>query len=186
MTTPRVAAEVVEAARTGDEAAFSVIYVAYNPLLLAYAKQLLGDHEEAEDATQETWKRAWPAIRRTQPGLKISGWLHRCLHNYCVDILRRRGRIQFSPLEGVDADDPGVPMGEEVERAETTDEVRRMLDALPPEEAQVLQLLHGEGLSIGQVAERLGIGKHVVRQRRDAGRARCVAYQDKLLSASRV
>ena len=96
-----------------DRAAFGVLYRRYLDRVYGYCFYLLGDHHDAEDATERTFLAALGAIDgfRDQ-GATFRSWLFRIAHNQIANALRSRGRRPTSPLDLVDepvaADDPAA------------------------------------------------------------------------------
>ncbi len=66
---------LVEHLRSGNMAAFEVIYDRHHRGVLAYARHLLGSREEAEDAVQQTFVSAYNAMRDDARELKLKAWL---------------------------------------------------------------------------------------------------------------
>jgi RNA polymerase sigma-70 factor (ECF subfamily) len=94
----------LERARGGDAGAYGRLVRAHQRRVHATALQMLGDRGEAEDATQETFLRAWRALERFDGRSKLSTWLYRICVNVCLNAIRRRKRRASSDL-----DDPRVP-----------------------------------------------------------------------------
>jgi RNA polymerase sigma-70 factor (ECF subfamily) len=145
-------------AAQADRAAFGVLYRRYLDRVYGYAFYLLGDHHDAEDATERTFLAALGAISgfRDQ-GATFRAWLFRIAHNQVVNTLRGRGRHATSPLDLVEepaaADDPAATLA----ASEEARRVRRALATLPEDRRQVLVLRFVDGLSareIGAVLDR--------------------------------
>lgn len=85
---------LVLAHRSGDPDAFSVIFDRYSPQLLAQARRLLGASGGAEDACQETFRKALEGIGRfgRSGEWRIGAWLSTILHGVCVDQLAKAHR----------------------------------------------------------------------------------------------
>jgi RNA polymerase sigma-70 factor, ECF subfamily len=87
-------ATIVAAARTGDEGAFTSLVQRYHRELHVHCYRMLGSLDDAEDAVQETFLRAW----RHRAGFSLEGrwsfraWLYRIATNACLDVLARRPR----------------------------------------------------------------------------------------------
>ena len=109
-------ARIVAAARAGDEAAFARLVERYRRELHVHSYRMLGSLEDAEDAVQETFLRAW----RHRAGFRIEGrwsfraWLYRIATNACLDVLARRPR-RFLPYDVAPPADPTVPPGAAVD-----------------------------------------------------------------------
>lgn len=142
-----------------DPAAFDVLYRRYLDRVYAHAFYALGDHHDAEDATERTFLAALAAL----PGFRDEGasfraWLFRIAHNTVSNARRTRRRRRTEPMpEGFDRPAPDADPAALVTRA---DELRRVMAALaelPDERRQVVLLRFVDGLSareIGQVLDR--------------------------------
>jgi RNA polymerase sigma-70 factor (ECF subfamily) len=140
-------------AAQADRAAFGVLYRRYLDRVYGYSFYLLGDHHDAEDATERTFLAALGAIDgfRDQ-GATFRSWLFRIAHNQIANVLRSRGRRATDPLDLVDepvaADDPAAA----VAASDDARRIRRALAALPDDRRQVLVLRFVDGLSAREIA----------------------------------
>ncbi len=139
---------------------------------LAY--RLSGNHQDAEDLTQETFLRVFRSLSSYTPGT-FEGWLHRITTNLFLDQARRRTRIRMEAM-GEDAarvaspDDHGRPE-RGFEHANLDNDVQRALDALRPEYRAAVVLCDIEGLSYEEIAVTLGVKLGTVRSRIHRARA---------------
>ena len=85
-------AEMVAAARAGDESAFSALVEPHRRELHVHCYRMLGSFDEAEDLVQETLLRAWRARSTFDRGLQLRAWLYRIATNVCLDHLKSRSR----------------------------------------------------------------------------------------------
>lgn len=97
-------AELIEQARRGDRAAFGQLVRTHQRRVFAVALHVLGDRGEAEDATQETFLRAYRAIDRFDGRSAFYTWLYRICVNVSLNVLRRRKRV-----DAFDLSDPRLP-----------------------------------------------------------------------------
>src|SRR5436190_24267262 len=86
------------AACQGDRAAFAVLTARYRDVAFAYACARLHHPEEAEDAVQEAFVRAYEALPHFRTGECWGAWMMRILRNLCTDLLRRRRGRATQPL----------------------------------------------------------------------------------------
>ena len=84
--------ETIDAARNGDAGAFALIVERYRQSVFRICVRILGDGDEAEDAVQETFVRAWQSLRGYDPRYSIATWLRTIACRLCYDMLRRRTR----------------------------------------------------------------------------------------------
>ena len=88
----------IEAARQGDRNAFGCLVQVYQGPVYNLTYRMLGDPEEAEDAAQEAFLRAYRKLDSYDPTRKFSTWLLSIASHHCIDLLRRR-RLTWLSLE---------------------------------------------------------------------------------------
>ena len=146
-------------AAQADRAAFEVLYRRYLDRVYGYAFYQLGDHHDAEDATERTFLaalRALPTFR--DEGATFRAWLFRIAHNTIANAHRSRFRRRAEPLpEGLERAAPNADPAGLVLQAEEARHVLRAVAELPADRRQVVLLRFVDGLSsreIGQVMDR--------------------------------
>jgi RNA polymerase sigma-70 factor (ECF subfamily) len=87
---PAAGSSVVERARRGDSAAFETLLAEARPRALATAMKVLHDPDDAEDAVQEGFLKAWRNLGRFEGRSAFGTWIHRIVMNCSLDLLRRR------------------------------------------------------------------------------------------------
>jgi len=152
----------------GDAAAVSALYDRFAPLLLAVARRILGPAGEAEEVLQETFLQAWNQAERYDPARSsVSTWLILIARSRALDRFRSRdarGRAAAAAA----AEPPPEPSGraeESVLHAERRQRVREVLNSLPAEQREVLELAFFEGLSQSEIALRTGAPLGTVKTR---------------------
>jgi RNA polymerase sigma-70 factor (ECF subfamily) len=157
---------LARAAARGDRTAFAKLVDLYRRPVHGLAFRLLRDPEEARDAAQETFVRAWGAITTYDTTQPFGPWLLRIARNHALDLLRRRlppGRLvalDAEPEEGAPVTElPGdTPAADSVlELAQTRASLEAAVAALPPNYRAVIQLFHVEQLSYKEIAATLDV-----------------------------
>jgi len=153
---------LLEAARSGDLAAFEILMRRHERLVLATALRLLGRMEDAQDASQEVFLRLYRNLGKVAATENLPGWLYRVTVNVCHDSRRRRPEVTFS------ADLPEfVSPGADPQQAASERERRRALEMslrlLSEKERAALVLRDLEGLPTEEVAAILGTSQATVR-----------------------
>jgi RNA polymerase sigma-70 factor (ECF subfamily) len=166
---------LVAALRAGDDGAYEQLVRSHAPRMLAVARRLLGDGEDARDAVQEAFGSAFRSIGSFAGQARLSTWLHRIVVNAALMRLRTRRRKPEQPLDDLlprfESDghrrDPGGPWqpAERLERREARKLVRDAIERLPESYRTVLVLRDIEGLDTAQAAELLGVSTGVVKTR---------------------
>jgi RNA polymerase sigma factor (sigma-70 family) len=105
--------------RSGNEAAFEVLYDRHHRGILSFCRHMLSSPTEAEDAVQHTFVAAYYDLRSNGREIRLKAWLYTIARNRCLSVLRAR-REHPSELDDV----PTAGLTEEVQRR---DDLRRML-----------------------------------------------------------
>jgi RNA polymerase sigma-70 factor (ECF subfamily) len=141
-------------ARDG-QAPFAVLYERHRADLHRYCLSVVRDHEEAADAAQEAWLRAFVALRAPQMGpIVFRAWLYAIARNACTDRLRDRGRFSLKELSEHD-------LGRAESSAdlhEAREDVRAVLAdlaALSERQRSAIALREVAGLSVDEIAATL-------------------------------
>jgi len=149
------------AARDGDREAFSTLVERYREIVYAYAVARLQSREEAEDAAQEAFLRAYQALPRYRPGGPWAGYLMRLTRNLCHDLLRRR-RVRRNTTATTDwpsleASPEGAVL-DQLDRGRLLAAVHRL-----PERLRVPVLMHyGAERTYKEIALALGVAETTV------------------------
>jgi RNA polymerase sigma-70 factor, ECF subfamily len=151
-------------AAASDRAAFAILYRRYLDRVYGYAFYLLGDHHDAEDATERTFLAALGAVDRfREEGATVRAWLFRIAHNEIANVLRSRRRRRADSLDRVtEPTDPSDPV-DVVTAGEDARRVRDGLAALSEDRRQVLVLRFVDGLSAREIGVVLGRTEGAVR-----------------------
>ncbi len=168
--------ELLRRAGEGDPAAFDPLVARHERRLLALCERLLGDREEARDAAQEVFLKAFRAAGRARPEGQLFTWLYRIGVNHCLNRLRRRRLVRFLSLtgrgEGAEGDEPvfdppseAPGPAEELAARQRWAATRRAISALPENQRVVLVLAKFEGMPQREIARLLGISEGAVESR---------------------
>jgi RNA polymerase sigma-70 factor (ECF subfamily) len=145
--------ELVSLARKGDERGFAGLVRLHQRRAYTVARSIVLTHEDAEDAVQEGFLRAYQALERFDPGQTFGAWLNRIVANAALDLARRKKVRAADELTDSIADtfrDP-AESGELKERLETA------LAELQPRARSVIVLHDIEGFTHAEIGEMLGI-----------------------------
>jgi RNA polymerase sigma-70 factor (ECF subfamily) len=158
----------VLAAARGDRTAFAHLVDQFKTPVYNLAFRMLGNPEDAEDAAQETFLRAYSQMHSYDPARKFSSWLLSITAHYCIDQLRRR-RFAWLPIDALDGiewlwGDVNQPE-QTVLDGEDRNEVRRLLHRLPAKYRLVLVLRYWYDLSYQEIAEITKMSEAAVKTR---------------------
>jgi RNA polymerase sigma-70 factor (ECF subfamily) len=151
-------------AAQADRAAFGALYRRYLDRVYGYAFYLLGDHHDAEDATERTFLAAFDAIGRFRDeGATFRAWLFRIAHNQIANALRSRARRRASPLDAVAEPSADADPADRTGAADDARRVRSALAELSADRRQVLVLRFVDGLSAREIGAVLGRSEGAIR-----------------------
>jgi len=163
--------------RSGEAAAFEELVRSAGPRLLAVARRMLRNEEDARDAVQEAFLSAFKALDGFDGHCQLVTWLHRIAVNAALMKLRRARRRPESPIEDLlpDFDETGHHLSSiepwrpqplaELEREEVRSSVRAAIDRLPDSYRTVLLLRDLEEMSTEETARVLGLSANAVKVR---------------------
>jgi RNA polymerase sigma-70 factor (ECF subfamily) len=182
--------EALARVAAGDTEAFAVVVESHQERLLRLCERLLGDAEEARDATQEVFLKAYRKAGDFRPQGQVYTWLYRIATNHCFNKLRRRRLVRFIHWEDpgdreTPAFDPpdGAPDSAAALAARRAwRQTRQAIARLPAGQRAVLVLARFEGLSYRQIAEVLGITESAVESRLFRAMRRVEAAQEAAVS----
>jgi RNA polymerase sigma-70 factor, ECF subfamily len=159
-------AELGDRFRRGDPDAVRAVYRRYAGSMLVLARSRLADPELAHDAVQQAFLQAWRAASHYDSSRPLSTWLYAITRRVCVDLYRRDRRRPVLTETGDAPDDAVVDAAPtRAEQAWEAHEVRAAVDALRPEERDIIRLAYFDGLSLPEVAERLDLPLGTVKSR---------------------
>lgn len=148
--------QLVRLFRAGNEDAFRVIHDRYRTRLFAYARQMLaGSRQDAEDALQDVFVRAYGALRANDREVSLRAWLYRVAHNRCIDELRRPAP---PPPETFELIRP--PANDPITATEQRESLRRLVadvGRLPEQQRSALLMREISGMSYDDLAVALDV-----------------------------
>jgi RNA polymerase sigma-70 factor (ECF subfamily) len=154
----------------GNRNAFAQIVERYTPLLYSLAFRMLGRGEEAQEAVQEIFLRAYRALPRFRMERRFHPWLYTIALNYLRTVARRQRRRRGLRLVrlGEELDtvaDRGELPAAAAEREDGERLAQEALAGLSPLYREVFLLREVEGLSVRDTAEALGVPEGTVKVR---------------------
>jgi RNA polymerase sigma-70 factor (ECF subfamily) len=162
--------ELLAAHLQGDRTAFGALMARHERRIYGLCFRMLGNREDAEDATQEAFIGALRRAGSFRGEAAFSTWLYRVAVNAATDLARRRGRSRTVPLETEEAH-RDVAAGVDPSGAVATSlTVQAALRAVPQDFRIALILCDLYGFGHAQAAEILGVPVGTVKSRVFRGR----------------
>ncbi len=174
--------QLIEATKSGDEAAFGEIMSRYRGPITNYLYRFLNDYEEAVDLAQETFVRVYFAIDRYHTGFAFSTYIYRIATNLAISEIRRRKRRRLLSLTGLfqneegsdtefqPADDRPRPDAELVDD-ERSRMIGKAIAALPEKYRIPVVLRDIDGRTYEEIAQIMELGLGTTKSRISRGRS---------------
>jgi len=169
--------ELVAQLQRGDDQAYESLVRQHGRAMLAVARRMLRNDDDAREAVQDAFLQAFRAIPRFRAEARLSTWLHRIVVNAALMRLRSAGRRPTVAIDDLlpTFDEEGhhaehirpLPLSVDsaLESAETRAEVRRCVEQLPEQHRAVIVLRDLQELSTAEAATVLGITENAVKIR---------------------
>lgn len=175
-------ARLIERCRSGDLEAFDEIVALHQNRIFNLCYWMLGDRDEAADAVQDSFVRAWRAIPNFRAESALGTWLHRIGVNVCLDVKARRKKIPvpYSTLETeddkgsvrqLDPPDKSDTPEQSLARRERREAVLQALAALPEHHRAVIVLFDMQGHTYEDAAQALDLPMGTLKSRLNRARA---------------
>jgi RNA polymerase sigma-70 factor (ECF subfamily) len=148
----------------GDLAAFEPLVGRYERVLFRVALRLTGEYEDARDATQSAFVKAFEQLHRYDSKRKFFSWIYRIAVNECLN-LRRSRRPQEALTEGLEGADAHQGPFEAFAQAEARRRIDGAMAHLSFEYREVIALRHFAGLSYEEMADAIGVPEKTVKSR---------------------
>ncbi|HLZ92736.1 MAG TPA: sigma-70 family RNA polymerase sigma factor [Candidatus Acidoferrum sp.] len=165
---------LVAAAKSGDTSAFEELVNRYDRKIFRLTMNITRNREDAEDAMQDAFMKAYSHLDRFQEESRFYTWLVRIAANEALMRLRKRRPNQVSLDEPLETGDDFIPQQIEdwgpnpeqrYAQTEMRDILRSVIEELPPDFRVVFVLRDVEGLSTEETAETVGISEAAVKSR---------------------
>jgi len=159
---------VVRRVLAGDDEAYALLVARYRVRFTRYAVHMLGNREDAEEALQDAFVRAWRSLRRCRDPEHFDAWLFRILANRCRTRMARRKRYEATFVQDVRAlssapadrpptsghEDPGYDLA-----------IDRALASLDPDQREAFLLKYVDQMSYEAMATLTGVGVSALKMR---------------------
>ena len=173
--------ELVARARKGDRTAFAHLVDRHRVSVFNLTLRILGNREDAEEAAQDAFVRAFRSLDRFRGDARFATWLYRIAVNVSLSSARRSRRdLSTTSLSEPEDDEDGLPLqipdtsanpAERFEQAEFREQVRNLVSALPPIYSAVISMYHIQSLSYDEISEALELPIGTVKARLFRARA---------------
>jgi len=172
--------ELIAQSREGERAAFQELVEKYQRRMYTVAYGILGNREDALDAVQEAFLKAYRSMRDFKGESSFYTWLYRITTNAAIDILRKSGRheqVEFREEIDLEEEKGEFPVArssstpaEQLIQKELGEQIEGAILTLPVEQRTAILLREVEGLSYREIAEIMKCSEGTVMSRLYYGR----------------
>jgi RNA polymerase sigma-70 factor (ECF subfamily) len=165
--------QLVRQAKNGDRSAFGQLVRLYEERMIYLGYQILGNWEDARDAAQNTFVKAYEHLSGFQEKAQFSTWLYRIMVNQCRDLQRKKARSKLADisneemLEAAEALSDWKSDKDNIQNKLENDETRKVLEdalqALSVNQRTAVSLRYFQNYSTAEIAEVMQCSETTVR-----------------------
>lgn len=155
---------MIRAVARGDHLAFELLVKRYRAPVCSFVHRILGEHQQAEDITQEVFLRVYRSAATWQPPGRVSAWIFKIAYNLTLNEVKRRGRwSRIRTLLHLGQREEAMPVSPDpVEAEEFQSDLAAALLELPENQRAALLLRVNEGLAYTDIAGVLSLSVSAV------------------------
>jgi RNA polymerase sigma-70 factor (ECF subfamily) len=158
--------DLVARSRDGDHSAFGQLVLKYQDRIYNLCRYMLQDAEDAQDAAQDAFLKAYAALKTFAPNASLYTWLYRITVNTCLDHNKKSRPEPFEDDSAVDNLPSAQPSPERLYQSKETGRlIEGALRKLPGKLRAAIVLREIEGLSYEEIADGLGTSVGTVKSR---------------------
>jgi len=169
----------------GERNALDALYARHGGVALAFARRMLQDEHDAEEAVQDAFVSVWRRAGTFRSDASAPRtWLLSIVRNRCIDTLRRRRGDATTPLDETQPEAFEHELWPEIWKRQCGAAVRSALGSLPPEQREAIELGFYGGYSHSQIAQHLSVPLGTLKKRMRSGLKRLRDVLDESYSRS--
>lgn len=158
--------DIIELILRGGEHGYSILLQRYRARVFSLALRIIGSREEAEEAAQDAFIRAFRALPGFEQRARFSTWLYRITYNTALNYAtKKRDPAEPMPEDHDEADEGQLPADAKLEHDDLKQQVHLALERLRPEYSAILTLFYLEDQGYEEIAEITGLPLGTVKNR---------------------
>ncbi|MFH0791759.1 MAG: sigma-70 family RNA polymerase sigma factor [bacterium] len=154
----------------GNEESLEILIARYLKLIYSFVYRYVGNEQDADDATQETFVKVWRNLKKFDHQKSFKTWIFSIAKNTAIDFLKKKKAVPFSEFENEDGEnmitemltDPSPLPYELLEKASMAQMLNSAMDKLSPKYRMVLFLRYNDHFNFREIAESLGKPLHTI------------------------
>ena len=164
--------ELIDLVKSGDDHAFEILYDRYSRSVMGFVYKIMQTEELAAEIVQETFVRIWDRCDKFEPSKgKFSSWMFGIARNLAIDKYRKlkirpeaaQNDSEVLQMELAPSDQPKVE--EKVDTYLQREQVQIVLQELPDNQREIIELAYFQGFTHREIAKNTGIALGTVNSR---------------------
>ena len=161
----------IERILRGEAVAFRELVERHKDYAFTVSLRILNNREEAEEAAQDAFVRAYNALATFNREAKFSTWLYRIVVNCALTVQQKR-KMKTEDLENVKILRGGSDASDALKQKEQRHFIERALKLLSPDDVTMITLFYLKENSLEEIAESIGIETNTVKVKLHRARKR--------------
>lgn len=177
--------KIIEQVLEGRQEAYAILIERYEQLVFTLALRMLKNREDAEEAAQDVFVKAFKALSKFKGESKFSTWIYRITYNKCLDML---ARIKRQPAAADIEELTHMNLGEvetivdKMELEERNAQIKKCIERLPEDEAFLITVYYFEDKSVNELVEIMGLTESNIKIKLYRARKRLFTMLNQILS----
>ena len=153
--------------REGDRNSFSHLVEAYSDRVYTLCLRMLGREDEAKDAAQDAFVKAFRSLNNFREESRFSTWLYRIAYNHCISVIRKNVRVidLVDERDQIEEQDMELNALDLLGAADRSVYLKTAIEALPETDAVMVNLFYYDELSLEEIAKITGLSSGNIRIR---------------------
>jgi RNA polymerase sigma-70 factor, ECF subfamily len=165
--------ELVLSYLNGDSESLEILIRSYLKPIYSFVYRYVGNKQEAEDITQETFVKIWRNLKKFDRSKSFKTWIFQIAKNTALDVIKKKKAIPFSEFENEEGEniltetmkDPALLPTELLEKSDIARVLSGALEQLSSKYRMVLFLRYNDHFNFREIAESLGESINTVKSR---------------------
>lgn len=172
----------------GDQAAYGQLVNAYKDLVFTLALRMLRHREEAEEAAQDAFIKAYKSLDKFKGDSKFSTWIYRVTYNTCLDSIKKNKKhinnvsIDEFTINKIETIDNAL---EEMIKAEKSNLIKQCINRLPSEDSYILTLYYFEELTLEELSKIIDVSSNTLKVKLFRARKKLAVILEKHLKTEK-
>ena len=149
--------------RRGEEAAYEMLFNEYYQVLTMFANKYLNDLDASKEIVQDLFVSLYEKREQLDINSSLKSYLFRSTHNRCINLINaQKIRHKYAEYASYTMDPGDTSLEHEVNKTELEHLLYKAIGELPPKCQSIFKMNRFEGLTNGEIAEKLNLSKRTV------------------------